>query len=640
MKTDNIDGEFGGEERRSFMRYLLRDMRALERILDEGMLEEGVRRVGAEQELFLIDKAYHPAPVAMEMLAAMRDPHYTTELGRFNLEMNLDPLDYGGDCLRKMENQLTQFVGNLRDTAQAMGYNVALTGILPTIRKTDLNMDNMTPSARYAALNAAMTKLRGGDYEFYIKGIDELVLRHDSVMAEACNASFQVHFQVGKDEFAALYNMAQAIAGPVLAAGTNSPLLFGRRLWAETRIALFQQAVDTRRPGDYQRESNPRVFFGNRWVKSSVLELYKEDVARFRTLVGIPADEDPIERLQMGQVPELKALRLHNGTVYRWNRACYGITGGKPHLRIECRVLPSGPTVVDEVANAALWFGLMGALARQYDDVTQVMDFEHAKMNLLQAARLGLSANMVWLEGKEMTAQRLILDKLLPMADEGLAIKNIDAADRSRYLGIIEARVKSGLTGSRWFLNSLAHMKDKGTSGERFTALTAAMVKRQTEGSPGHTWPLAELGESGGWLRNYVKVEQYMDTDVHVVYEDESVDLVANLMEWEHIRYVPVENLQHKFVGLVSQRSMLRLMAQGKIGQDTSIAEVMKPVADLVTVRPDDTTLEAIQKLRTHKVGCLPVVHDDRVVGVVTERDFMDIAYELLEQRLGRAAAE
>src|SRR5262245_5263493 len=247
MKTDKIEGAFSGEERRSFMRYLLRDLRALEKILEEGMLEEGVRRVGAEQELFLIDSAYHPAPVSMEMLAALGDSHYTTELGRFNLEMNVDPLAYGRDCLRRMETQLADLVDKLRKTAEAHGYGAVLTGILPTIRKSDLKMENMTPSPRYAALNAAMTALRGGDYEFYIKGIDELVLRHDSVMAEACNASFQVHFQVGAKEFATLYNMAQAVAGPVLAAATNSPLLFGRRLWAETRIALFQQAVDTRK---------------------------------------------------------------------------------------------------------------------------------------------------------------------------------------------------------------------------------------------------------------------------------------------------------------------------------------------------------------------------------------------------------
>ncbi len=634
MKTDAIDGEFSGQERRSFMRYLLRDLRALERMLGNNMLEEGVRRIGAEQELFLIDRACHPAPVAHEMLQALGDPHFTTELGRFNLEMNLDPLAYGGSCLRQMETQLDTLVDKLCRTADSMGYGAVLTGILPTIRKSDLKIENMTQSPRYAALNAAMTQLRGGAYDFYIKGIDELSLRHDSVMAEACNASFQVHFQVGAGEFATLYNMAQAVAGPVLAAATNSPLLFGRRLWAETRIALFQQAVDTRKPHEYQRQSNPRVFFGNGWVKNSVLELYKEDVTRFRTLVGIPADEDPMAKLDAGEVPQLKALRLHNGTVYRWNRACYGITDGKPHLRIECRVLPSGPSVLDEVANAAFWFGLMGILARKYDDITEVMEFKDAENNVLQAARLGLSANMVWLEGEEMSAQKLILERLLPMADEGLSIRGIDDADRKRYLGIIAERVKTNKTGSRWLLNSLHGMKDHGTAGERFTALTAATILRQKSGKPVHEWDLAQIEESGGWLQNYIKVEQYMDTDVHTVYPDESVDLVANLMEWEHIRYVPVEDMDRKLVGLVSQRGLLRLLAQGKIGQDTSIADVMRKMTDLITINPETTTLAAIGLMRQRKIGCLPVVHEGRLIGVVTERDFMDIAYELLEQKL------
>jgi CBS domain-containing protein len=634
MKTDDIDGEFSGQERRSFMRYLLRDLRALDRMLDSNMLEEGVRRVGAEQELFLIDRACHPAPVAHEMLQALGDPHFTTELGRFNLEMNLDPLAYGGSCLRQMETQLDTLIDKLCATADTMGYGAVLTGILPTIRKSDLKIENMTQSPRYAALNAAMTQLRGGAYDFYIKGIDELSLRHDSVMAEACNASFQVHFQVGAGEFATLYNMAQAVAGPVLAAATNSPLLFGRRLWAETRIALFQQAVDTRKPSEYQRQSNPRVFFGNGWVKKSVLELYKEDVTRFRTLVGIPADEDSMAKLDAGEVPQLKALRLHNGTVYRWNRACYGITDGKPHLRIECRVLPSGPSVLDEVANAAFWFGLMGILARKYDDITEVMEFEHAENNMLQAARLGLGANMVWLDGEEMSAQRLILDRLLPMADEGLAIRGIDDTDRKRYLGIIEKRVTTNKTGSRWLLNSLHAMKDHGTAGERFTALTAATVARQKSGKPVHEWDLAQIDESGGWLHNYIKVEQYMDTDVHTVYPDESVDLVANLMEWEHIRYVPVEDMDHQLVGLVSQRGLLRRLAQGTIGPDTSIADVMRKAADLITITPEMTTLEAIVLIRQRKIGCLPVVHEGRLIGVVTERNFMDIAYELLEQKL------
>lgn len=636
MKTDRIESGFHGEERRSFMRSLLRDLRALERILENGMLEEGIRRVGAEQELFLIDASWHPAPVATEVLAALAgDPHYTTELGRFNLEMNLDPLLYGGDCLRRMEKQLDDLLAELRRVAGELGYGVALAGILPTIRKSDLKIENMTPSVRYTALNDALTQLRGGSYEFYMKGLDEVVLRHDSVMAEACCASFQAHFQVGAREFANLYNLAQVVAAPVLAAATNSPLLFGRRLWSETRIALFQQAVDTRKPGEYQRETSPRVFFGNGWVKESVLELYKEDVSRFRTLVGITAEEDPLAVLERGDVPELRALRLHNGTVYRWNRACYGITEGKPHLRIECRVLPSGPTVVDEVANAAFWFGLLGAFAHRYDDITKSMEFEHAQMNVVAAARQGLSANLVWLDGEEVPVQRLILDRLLPLAAEGLDLRKIDPADRDRYLGVLEQRVRSGRTGSRWQLQSLAAMKDKGTPGERFTALTAGTVTRQKSGKPVHEWDLARIEESGGLRNNYTKVEQYMETDVFTVHPDESVDLVANLMEWQKIRYVPVEDMEHRLVGLVSQRGLLRLMAHGalnKEGATVAVADVMQK--KLVTVSPETTTLEAIRLLRQHQIGCLPVVHDDRLIGVVTERDFMDIAYGLLEREL------
>jgi CBS domain-containing protein len=638
VKTDQIDREFRGEDRRAFMRNLLRDLRALERILESGMLEEGVRRVGAEQELFLIDSTSHPAPAAMEILQAIDDPHYTTELGRFNLEMNLDPLQYGGDCLRQMERQLDDLVAKLRKTAAKLGYGIVLTGILPTIRKSDLKIENMTPSERYAALNGAMSQLRGGSYDFYIKGVDELVLRHDSVMAEACNASFQVHFQVGAKEFANLYNMAQVVAAPVLAAATNSPLLFGRRLWSETRIALFQQSTDTRKPGEYQRQTNPRVFFGNGWVKKSVLELYREDVARFRTLVGVPVEEDPMQELDRGVVPQLRALRLHNGTVYRWNRACYGITEGKPHLRIECRVLPSGPTVLDEVANGAFWFGLMGILAHKYDDITRVMEFEHAKVNTLAAARQGLAAQFTWLEGAEIPAQKLILDKLLPMAAEGLDLRKIDAADRDRYLGVIEARVKSGQTGSRWLLQSLASFKDEGTPGERFTALTAATVTRQQSGKPVHEWDLAKLAESGGLKNNYSKVEQYMETDVFTVHADESIDLVANLMEWEHIRYVPVEDLEHRLVGLVSQRGLLRSMTTGSVASTNNpsmaVSDVMRPVAKLITVSPETTTVDAIRLMRENKIGFLPVVHDRRLIGVVTERDFMTIAYELLERKL------
>ncbi len=388
-----VDSEHAGESRRKFMRAILADLRALERMLKEGQIESGIRRIGAEQEMFLVDKARRPAPGALKMLDKLEDPHFTTELGLFNLEANADPQLFTGNGLRRMENQLNELLEKVRVAAAELDMQHVLIGILPTIRKADLGLDNMVPSPRYLALNRAMNEMRGGAFEFSIKGIDELLVRHDSVMVEACNASFQVHLQVSAEEFARMYNIAQVLAGPCLSVATYSPLLFGRRLWAETRIALFQQAVDTRNPEHYLRESSPRVNFGSRWVKDSVLEIYKEDVARFRTLVGTESDEDPFEALDAGRVPALKALRLHNGTVYRWNRACYGVMDGKAHLRIENRVLPAGPSVLDEIANAAFWLGLMSEMGATVEDVTKRMEFDQAQANFYAAAREGLSAN-------------------------------------------------------------------------------------------------------------------------------------------------------------------------------------------------------------------------------------------------------
>ena len=326
------------------MSALLRDMRALEQILGDGAIEEGVRRVGAEQEMFLVDRHRQPAPIVMEMLARLQDDHFTTELGKFNLELNLDPQPYGGGCLNRMENQLLDLIEKARRAAGELEAAVVLTGILPTVNKSDLGLDNMTPNTRYFAINEAMSRMRGSAYHFHIKGVDELLLKHDSVMVEASNASFQVHFQAGAREFANLYNLAVATAGPVLSAACNSPLMMGKRLWNETRIAVFQQAVDTRSPGQHGRQTTPRVTFGTRWVRDSVLEVYREDIARFRTLVGTEIDEDPIRQLEQGVTPELRALRLHNGTVYRWIRPCASKIASSPPARAWRTRSPTAPS--------------------------------------------------------------------------------------------------------------------------------------------------------------------------------------------------------------------------------------------------------------------------------------------------------
>jgi CBS domain-containing protein/gamma-glutamylcysteine synthetase len=636
MGVQKTETEFGGERRREFMRSILRDLKALEHMLGAGMIEEGVSRIGAEQEMFLIDRTGHPVPAALTALEAAKSPHFTTELGLFQLELNLDPQRLGGTCLRRMEAQLAERLTHLGHALAPHGVGFVLTGILPTLRKSDLGLENMVPNPRYRALNRAMTELRGAEYEIGIKGVDELRVKHDSVMVEACNSSFQVHLQVGAKDFARLYNLAQALAGPVLAAATNSPLLFGRRLWAETRIALFQQAVDTRSP-QHQRDVSPRVTFGDRWLRRSVIELHREDVARFRTLVGIDPGEDPLAMLQNGGVPQLKALRLHNGTVYRWNRGCYGITDGRAHLRIENRVLPSGPSVADEMANAAFWIGLMMGLGAKVEDVTRRMAFEHAKLNFLSAARQGLAAHFTWLDGEEIPALQLITERLLPIADEGLAAAGVDAADRERYLGVLDRRARSGRTGSRWLLFSLAAMKDEGTLGERLNALTMATVARQRAGLPVSEWEPAARSEGGGWKHNYVKVEQYMTTDLYTVHEDDPIELAAHLMEWHRIRHVPVEDREHRLVGLVSYRTLLRLLsdhdAEGRAAALIPVGEVMR--RDPVVIGPDTTTPRAIAIMRERRVGCLPVVQGGRLVGIVTEHDFTEIAGQLLDEKLG-----
>jgi len=635
MGEHKIAQDVDTEQLRGFMRCLLTDLLALERMIDSDLIEDGVRRIGAEQEMFLIDEAWRPAPVALDVLDRIEDDHFTTELALFNLEANLDPQIYGGDCLSRMETQLNGLLAMARAAAAKCQADILLTGILPTLRKADLDMSNMTPMPRYYALNKALTWLKGGHYEFRIRGNDELLLQHDSVMVESCNASFQVHFQVGAREFPQLYNIAQAVTGPVLAAATNSPLLFGRRLWRETRIALFEQAVDTRSSAEHLRERSSRVHFGRSWVRNSVLEIFREDVARFRSVLGIESPEDPFAAINAGEVPQLRALRLHNGTVYRWNRACYGVLDGKAHLRIENRVLPSGPTPVDEIANAAFWFGLIAALNKHHPDITRVLNFEAAKDNFQSAARYGLDAQITWIGGRTYPVRNLLLSRLIPMAREGLAMGGIYQEDVDRYMGVLEDRVRTARTGSRWMLDSLAELKDQGSPGERLNAIVAGIKSRQQAGDPVSTWSLAQRMEAGGLKHNFLRVEQYMTTDLFTVHEDEALDLVANLMEWEKIRHVPVEDQHNRLVGLVSYRSLLRLLARGMTGEDGKsipVKDIM--LRDPVTVTPDTSTLDAVQLMRKHRIGCLPVVKDDRLVGIITERDFMDMATNLLEEKL------
>jgi len=636
MGEHKIEQQVDEKKAQVFMKALLEDLRALAFMLQEGRVESGVTRIGAEQEMFLIDRYLRPAPVSVEVLKQAGDPRLTTEIARFNLEANLTPLDLTNNCFSRMEQELSEVLELAREAAASQNADILLSGILPTLQKSDLTLDNLTPVARYHELDRAVIRLRGGPLSIHIKGLDELQLTHDNIMMESCNTSFQVHFQSNAKDFANDYNAAQAITAPLLAVAVNSPLLFGRRLWQETRVALFQHSTDERSRSQLTRQQPTRVSFGDSWLKNSVIELFHDQITRFRPIMFIEPDENPFQVLARGETPSLSALRLHNGTVWRWNRACYGVADGVAHLRIENRALPSGPTVVDEIANAAFFAGLMTAVPEVYGEVAARMSFDDAKMNFFHAARHGLDAQLQWLDGQSHSAPALILDHLLPIAREGLRAATVAGEDIDKYLGIIEERARNQQTGARWIQKSLAAMDSSSSKDSCQRKLTSTMLSTQKKGDPVHLWPIIEKTESDEWEQGYRTVGQFMTTDLFTVKPDDVVDLAASVMDWRHIRHVPVEDEEGRLVGLVTHRGLLRLMSSGtravSEGHAITVREVM--VTNPLTVSPSTPSLEAIEIMRGNRVGCLPVVEGSELVGIVTSYDFLEASAGLFKQHL------
>ncbi len=639
MGEHNVEQQFDEKRSQAFMKALLEDLRALEFMIETDRFETGVTRIGAEQEMFLVDRNMRPAPISLAVLDRAKDSRLTTEIARFNLEANLTPLPLTGRCFGKMEHELRELLSLVSTSAEELGADVLLSGILPTLKKSDLTLENLAPIPRYYQLNRGVIALRGGPFAIHIKGLDELQITHDNIMMESCNTSFQVHFQTSPAQFVSRYNMAQAITAPVLAAAVNSPLLFGHRLWQETRVALFQHSTDARSRTQLARSQPTRVSFGDQWLKNSVVELFHDQISRFRPIMITQPDEDPFQVLARGETPLLSALRMHNGTVWRWNRACYGVADGMAHLRIENRALPSGPTVQDELANAAFFVGLMVALPHEYGEIAKRLSFDDAKENFFAAARYGLNAQLRWLDGKNLSATTLILNDLLPLARAGLKEAKVDSNDIDKYLGIAEARVRSGQTGAQWMLNSLASLNGHEPNDMRMRTLTSTILARQKEDKPVHQWKLAEADELTDWSQSYQTVGQFMATDLFTLRPDDLVYLAASLMDWRHIRHVPVEDEDGRLVGLVTHRGLLRLLTRGSTapgGSSLTVREIMKP--NPTSVSSTTPTLEAIEIMRRSKIGCLPVVDDDQLVGIVTSYDFLTATASLFKQLLTASA--
>ncbi|GGT24003.1 glutamate--cysteine ligase [Nonomuraea spiralis] len=454
-------------------------------MLRESRFEFERPRAGLEIELNIVDARGEAAMRNAQVLAAIEQPDWATELGQFNIEINVEPRELSGDGPLHLEEDVRRRLNHAEERARSQDGHLMLIGILPTLREQDIGEGTLSANPRYRLLNEQIFAARGEDLHLCIEGVERLDTHADSVAPEAACTSVQLHLQVSPEAFAPHWNAAQVIAGPQVALAANSPYLFGKELHRETRIALFEQATDTR-PAELKTQGvRPRVWFGERWI-TSVFDLFEENVSYYPALLPLCEEEDPRAELDQGRIPHLHELTLHNGTVYRWNRPVYAVVDGVPHLRVENRVLPAGPTVADIAANAAFYYGLMRVLPSAERPIWSQMSFRTAEDNLAAAARHGLDARLYWPGLGEVPAAELILRRLLPMAREGLAEWGVNAPVADRLLGIVEGRCLTGRTGATWQVERV-----RAQGGDRHEALrrmTLDYIERMHGNDPVHTW--------------------------------------------------------------------------------------------------------------------------------------------------------
>ncbi len=478
---------FSRDDRTRYRKKVRQCLDVFERMLVEAKFDAEHPATGLEIELNLVDDEERPALRNIEVLEALGDPDFQTELGKFNLEINVAPK-------RLPEQGVKAFAAGIRDSLNAaeeaagrVGANMVMIGILPTLTEEHLRRDVLSVNPRYQLLSDEILDARGEDIALDIRGVERLQCTADSIAPEAACTSTQLHVQVSPEDFSAYWNASQAISGVQLAVGANSPYLMGKELWRETRIALFEQATDTRGEELKAQGVRPRVWFGERWI-TSIFDLFEENARYFPALLPVMSDEDPGEVLSSGGTPQLAELTLHNGTVYRWNRPVYAVVDGVPHVRVENRVLPAGPTVIDTVANAAFYFGLVRALAEQDRPVWSQMSFTAAEENFHSAAIAGADAQIYWPAVGQLQATELTVRRLLPLAMAGLQAWGVDDSESGELLGIIEKRCLTGQNAATWFVDQV-HRRER--DGDRETVLRHVLADYRANmhaNEPVHTW--------------------------------------------------------------------------------------------------------------------------------------------------------
>ena len=493
MGRDIDTTEFTREDRARYRDKVKANLAALHQLVETHRFETGKRTIGVEVEVYVTDKKGDAAPINQALLDKIASPDFQTELAQFNIEFDVKPRKLAGHCFAEIEDELRRQLNYAQSQARELDAEVLIIGILPTLTDFDVTEQNLSANPRYKALNDVILNQRGEDIIIRIEGDETLETTANSIVFEAACTSMQLHLQVDPLDFARYWNAAQVLSAPLLAVGANSPFFLGKQLHHETRIALFEQATDTRTEELASQGVRPRVWFGEKWLTEGLFELFDENVRYFPSVLPICDDEDPQQVLRSGDVPRLPELTLHNGTIYRWNRPVYEVARGRPHMRIENRVLPAGPTVVDSVANTVLYYGMLNGLASQKRPIWDSMSFEAAQDNFFTAARLGLGAKLFWPGvSREVPVTELILKHLLPLAREGLLDWGVDTDDIDHYLGIIEERTLSGQNGAVWQIATW----QKLIEDEDYDRPEAAreLVRRYLEHSdaakPVHTWPV------------------------------------------------------------------------------------------------------------------------------------------------------
>ncbi|MCG8414789.1 MAG: hypothetical protein MI746_11280 [Pseudomonadales bacterium] len=488
LEIDNTD--FKAEDFVLFRDRLQSNLRALQALLKRPGFGEGPLSFGAELELYIVDHEARPLHINQEIQRRLDDPQLTLELNRYNLEYNFSPSLLSEGCLGLTQSEAIGALNRINSAASQLGGSIVPIGILPTLQQSDTGYHAMTPLDRFEALTNELTEIRGGPFTIAIEGEEALQLAMDDVTLEGANTSFQIHLRVPPQEFADFYNAVQLVTPLVLAMATNSPTLFGHRLWQETRIPLFKQSIDCR-PKDSMHPMPARVNFGNNWIRDGAFELFAEAALLYRPILPASGEEDPEAIVDAGGTPELHELRLHQGSIWLWNRPVYDPADGG-HLRIELRSLPAGPSIVDMLANAALAIGLAKVMQKEIKGLLPAIPFTYCTANFYRAAQKGLDAELFWPSLRQTQPEYYsvpaILEKLLPEVPEHLSAMGFLEEDFKPFLAVIDERLQSRQTGSRWQLKKLAELRNDMHKREALVEMLLQYQKNSADNIPVAQW--------------------------------------------------------------------------------------------------------------------------------------------------------